>query len=86
MFDVFASISLLCGAIGHYAQLHESFVQSVGAAGVSLKWFGVLDYLRSFRSSGTLVRMIVVVTQDIGPFLFILLIVVIIQYEKNLGN
>jgi hypothetical protein len=77
LFDATASAMLLIAAIGHFVDLHTSFIQTLGATGVSLKWFGLLDYLRSFRHSGPLVRMIVVVTKDIGPFVAILLLVVV---------
>jgi hypothetical protein len=37
-----------------------SKIRSVGAFGVAAKWFGLIDYLRSFSSVGSLVRMITV--------------------------
>eukprot|EP01047_Picozoa_sp_COSAG01_P044077 COSAG01_NODE_3960_length_5493_cov_2.949203_2_plen_779_part_00 len=77
IFDVTASLSLLIAASGHFMDVHTEVIQSLGAIGVSLKWFGFLDYLRAFRSTGPLVRMITVVTYDIGPFVSILLLVVV---------
>eukprot|EP01052_Picozoa_sp_SAG31_P037103 SAG31_NODE_4737_length_2991_cov_1.986169_1_plen_802_part_00 len=75
--DAVSSLMLIAAATGHIADVHTSFIQTLGVIGVSLKWFGLLDYLRSFRRFGPLVRMIVVVTNDIGPFVAILLLVVI---------
>eukprot|EP01045_Picozoa_sp_COSAG04_P030807 COSAG04_NODE_5477_length_1602_cov_2.314039_3_plen_82_part_00 len=58
---------LLAGGLLHFADSSpEQLIQTVGAVGVSLKWFGLLDWMRSFSRTGPLVRMITVVTQDIG--------------------
>ena len=65
--DVAASACLLAGGLLHFADSSpEQLIQTVGAVGVSLKWFGLLDWMRSFSRTGPLVRMITVVTQDIG--------------------
>ena len=64
--DAAASACLLAGGLLHFADSSPQLLQTVGAVGVSLKWFGLLDWMRSFSRTGPLVRMITVVTQDIG--------------------
>ena len=47
------------------------------SAGVALKWFRSVDYLRSFKATGSLVRMIAVILADMLPFLTVLSITVL---------
>ena len=46
------------------------------AFAVYLRWFGVLYYLRGFEVTGTLVRMIIAIIQDIRWFLMVLALAV----------
>ena len=47
-------------------------LQTWGALGVMLKAFSTLDYLRSFRSTGPLVRMLHIISYDVlRKFLFV---------------
>jgi hypothetical protein len=73
--DVVSGGCLAFACAMHFAG-DDELVQSFGGFGVSLKFFGILDYLRSFRSTGSLVRMIMVIGQDIGPFIGVLSVVV----------
>ena len=49
--SVSASFALLAGALGHFNG-HMSSVRTVGALGVTLKWVGLVDYLRCFEKTG----------------------------------
>jgi hypothetical protein len=69
--DYSASVSLLVSASFYFAN-RRTFgtpMRTVGALGVALKWFGFVDYLRCFERTGSLVRMVLVIFQDITPFL-----------------
>jgi WD40 repeat protein len=68
LMGVGASVTLLIGTAGHF-QGYSDTVQSFGGLGVALKWFTSIDYLRGFPSTGPLVRMILVITGDVAPFL-----------------
>jgi hypothetical protein len=57
LIDCGASGCLLAGGACHFAGSLAG-VRSVGAFGVALKCFGLVDYLRSFPATGSLVRMI----------------------------
>ena len=57
--SVSTSVALLAGAIGHFNG-HMSSVRTVGALGVTLKWVGLVDYLRCFEKTGALVRTVLV--------------------------
>ena len=57
LIDCGASGCLLAGGACHFAGSLAG-VQSVGAFGVALKCFGLVDYLRSFPATGSLMRMI----------------------------
>ena len=74
--DQVANLSLLLACVSHFFHFeNEEILQTSGAVGVALKFFLLLDFLRSFRASGPLVRMIVVVATDIAPFLGVLTVV-----------
>lgn len=60
MIKLSSSSCLLGGCVCYFAMLDPSGVRSVGALGVAAKWFGLIDFLRSFSSVGSLVRMITV--------------------------
>ena len=70
--DCAAPIALLLGAKAHFDGGAASGVRTFGAAGVALKWLGFVDYTRCFASTGSLVRMVIVIIKDIGPFLVLL--------------
>ena len=57
LIDAGASGCLLAGGACHFLR-SVAGVRSVGALGVALKCFGLVDYLRSFPATGSLVRMI----------------------------
>ena len=57
--DVSASVSLLVGGVGHFTA-HMASVRTIGALGVTLKWLGIVDYLRCFEKTGSLVRIVLV--------------------------
>ena len=59
--DVVSSGLLLVGSACHFVGLMDG-VRTAGALGVALKCFGMVDYLRSFPTTGSLIRMIVVRT------------------------
>ena len=59
LMSVSASAALLAGAVGHFNG-HMSSVRTVGALGVTVKWVGLVDYLRCFEKTGALVRMVLV--------------------------
>ena len=69
--DISASVALLLGAIAHF-DLLSGGVRTFGAVGVALKWLGLLDFLRCFDATGSLVRMVVVIVEDIKPFMTVL--------------
>merc|ERR1712185_515833 len=71
--DVAASICLLAGGTCHFTDVLGG-VQTVGALGVALKCFGLVDYLRSFPRTASLVRMISVILTDMVPFTAILIV------------
>jgi hypothetical protein len=75
LLDVGASIALVVGAAGHYQRSSDT-VHLFGAIGVALKWFSATDYLRGFSSTGPIVRMIAVITHDVGPFLSVCSLVI----------
>ena len=51
----------------------EHIVRNAGSIGVLVKWIGFLDYLRSWnKTTGPIIRMIVVILMDMIPFLMIL--------------
>ena len=50
---------------------------NVVSAGVALKWFRSMDYMRPFRATGSLVRMIAVIVVDMVPFLTVLAVAVL---------
>ena len=58
------------GIVGAASGMHP-----VGALGSALKWFGLVDYLRAFPGTGSLVRMIIVILQDIAYLLVVLAII-----------
>eukprot|EP01047_Picozoa_sp_COSAG01_P034425 COSAG01_NODE_2584_length_7418_cov_4.468643_5_plen_1380_part_01 len=77
--DSSASIVLLVGAGIHFLN-DEGFGEggrSVGAVGVALKWLGFVDSLRCFGSTGSLVRMVLVIIGDMIPFLALLGVVLL---------
>jgi hypothetical protein len=76
LLDVTASGCLVVGGMCHFTGAATG-VQTWGALGVMLKWFGVVDYLRSFPGPASLVRMISVILADIAPFMAILGVVVL---------
>ena len=57
LIDCGASGCLLAGGACHFTGSLAG-LRSVGAFGVALKCFGLVDYLRSFPATGSLVRMI----------------------------
>ena len=59
--DVVSSGLLLFGSACHFEGLMDG-VRTAGALGVALKCFGMVDYLRSFPATGSLIRMISVCT------------------------
>ena len=59
LIDCGASGCLIAGGACHFTGSLAG-VRSVGAVGVALKCFGLVDYLRSFSATGSLVRMITV--------------------------
>jgi WD40 repeat protein len=76
LLDTGASICLLVGAAGHFERSSD-VVHLFGALGVALKWFSATDYLRGFPSTGPIVRMIAVITQDVGPFIGVCSLVIV---------
>ena len=74
--DITASGCLVAGGTCHFTGAFSG-VQTWGALGVMLKWFGLVDYLRSFPGTASLVRMISVILGDIAPFMAILGVVVV---------
>ena len=59
--DVCSSSLLCCASAYHFVRAKDG-VQTAGALGVAFKCFGLVDYLRSFPATGSLVRMISVRT------------------------
>ena len=61
MLGTVTSSLLVFGSACHFVRIRDG-VQTAGALGVALKCFGLVDYLRSFLTTGSLVRMISVRT------------------------
>ena len=61
MLDVVSSSLMLVGS-GYHFERDIDWVRTAGALGVALKCFGMVDYLRSWPATGSLVRMISVRT------------------------
>lgn len=59
--DVLSSSLLLGASVCHFVGAVDG-VRTAGALGVALKCFGMVDYLRAWHSTGSLVRMISVRT------------------------
>ena len=57
--DAVSSSLLLVGSAYHFLRVRDG-IQIAGALGAAVKCFGLVDYLRSFSATGSLVRMIVV--------------------------
>ena len=55
--DAASSSLLLVGSAYHFLRVRDG-VRMAGALGAALKCFGLVDYLRSFSATGSLVRMI----------------------------
>ena len=55
--DAVSSSLLLVGSVYHFLRVRDG-VRIAGALGAALKCFGLVDYLRSFSATGSLVRMI----------------------------
>ena len=73
--DSSASLALLLGAGAHFNLFGgPTEVRSYGAVGVALKWLGAVDFLRCSDKTGSLVRMVVVIVNDIRPFLALLVL------------
>ena len=75
--EVLSGLSLLLALAFQWlgdqgAEETAQLVQSSGAVGTALKWIGLLDYFRSGRRTGALVRMVLVVAKDMVPFLALL--------------
>ena len=73
LIDSSASVTLLLGALAHFDVLGGG-VHSFGAVGVGLKWLGFVDFLRCSDKTGSLVRMVVVIVNDIKPFFALLVL------------
>eukprot|EP01052_Picozoa_sp_SAG31_P034626 SAG31_NODE_4072_length_3614_cov_7.146230_1_plen_85_part_10 len=71
LLDVAASVCLLVGGACHFKDALGG-VHTVGALGVALKCFGLVDYLRCFPRTASLVRMVSVILTDMVPFTTIL--------------
>jgi hypothetical protein len=67
----FAVAAVLSASVAHFNGTAE-LARTAGAFGTIAKYFGLLDWLRSYRQTGPLVRMLEVIAQDITPFLLIL--------------
>ena len=67
---------LLAAVAAHFAG-EFWVVRTVGAAGVAARVVKTLEYLRAFERTGPLVRMIVVITVDLIPFLSVFGIVIV---------
>jgi hypothetical protein len=76
VFDSVAALSLLVAAAGHFVEIRE-LVRTFGAVGVAVRVIKTLDYLRAFERTGPLVRMLIVITVDIIPFLSVLMIAIV---------
>ena len=55
--DIVSSSLLLYASVCYFEGFTDG-VRTAGALGVALKCFGMVDYLRSFPATGSLVRMI----------------------------
>ena len=55
--DILSSSLVLVASAHHFMRAKDG-VRTAGALGVALKCFGLVDYLRSFPATGSLVRMI----------------------------
>ena len=55
----------------------DDVLQTAGATGTVLKWIGLMDYFRSFSRTGPLIRMVMVVAEDMAPFLGVLWVVLL---------
>ena len=76
LLDVAASVCLLAGGACHFRDALGG-VRTVGALGVALKCFGLVDYLRSFPRTASLVRMVSVILADMVPFTGILIVMLV---------
>ncbi len=56
---------ILLGSASHFAGVADG-IRTAGALGVALKCFGMVDYLRSWPKTGSLVRMISVRTSSVA--------------------
>ena len=70
--DVAASGCLLAAGVFYFGENDLGQMRSVGALGVALKCVGLIDYLRCFPQTASLVRMVSVILGDIVPFMAIL--------------
>lgn len=61
LLNTVSSVLVGFGSACHLARIRNG-VKTSGALGVALKSFGLIDYLRSFPATGSLVRMISVRT------------------------
>ena len=59
LLHVSASIALLVGGVGHFTN-HMASVRTIGALGVTMKWVGLVEFLRCFEKTGSLVRIVMV--------------------------
>jgi WD40 repeat protein len=78
--DLVSGLALLVAGGCHFftdAMELQSAIQSAGALGVASKWIGLLDYFRSGRRTGPLVLMVVVIANDMAPFLGVLAVTAI---------
>jgi hypothetical protein len=75
--DMLASSFLLAGVGCHFVGVAgaASGMHPVGGMGCALKWFGLVDYLRAFQATGSLVRMITVILQDMSHLLIVLAVI-----------
>eukprot|EP01051_Picozoa_sp_SAG22_P001164 SAG22_NODE_43_length_25304_cov_5.394644_16_plen_335_part_00 len=73
--DTVAGTSLLATAAAYFFSA-LAVVQTAGAFGVAVRVIKTLDYLRAFPSTGPLVRMLIVITVGIIPFLSVLVIAI----------